>query len=125
MLQTDTGWRLDVERGPDWVFVRLYPPLESAPDFSTLGEEIWSLLEQSFTYRLVLELDEVCVLQSYLLTQLVMLSKRVQAHGGTLRLCGISPDNRSVIHVCRLDDYLPSYESRTDAVRGNRPLPAR
>lgn len=121
MLKTDTGWRLELERGPDWVFLRLYPPRERMPDYSVLADEIWALLDQSFTYRVVLELDQIPVVQSYLLTQLVLLSKRIGAQAGMLRLCGLSPENQRVIRICRLDDCLPTYENRSDAVMGHHP----
>jgi anti-anti-sigma factor len=85
-----------------------------------LAEQIWGLLEQSFTYRLVLELEDIAILQSYLLAQLVMLAKRISSHGGMLRLCGVSPVNRDVIHVCRLDECLPAYGDRGEAVMGHR-----
>ena len=93
---------------------------------SALAEKIWSVLEQSFTYRLVLELDQLEVLQSYMIAQLVLLSKRVHSHGGMLRLCGLSAVNQEVLHVCRLDGCLPNYDNRSDAVMGeHRPLQPR
>ncbi len=125
MVQTDVGWRYDVDRGPDWVFVRLHPDDESAGSTASLADQMWSVLEQSFTYRLVLELDEVPIMQSYLIAQLVMLAKRVHSHGGLLRLCGLSPANQEVIHLCRLDGCLPHYGNRGDAVMGHRPLQPR
>jgi anti-anti-sigma factor len=126
MVQTDVGWRYDVDRGPDWVFVRLHPDDECGFDSSaSLADKLWSVLEQSFTYRLVLELDEVPIMQSYLIAQLVMLAKRIHSHGGLLRLCGLSPANQEVIHLCRLDGCLPFYGSRGDAVMGHRPMQPR
>jgi anti-anti-sigma factor len=117
---TATGWRMEVDRGPDWMFVRLHPAEEDIFDDRSLAEQIWGLLEQSFTYRLVLELEDIAILQSYLLAQLVMLAKRINSHGGMLRLCGVSPVNREVIHVCRLDECLPAYGDRGEAVMGHR-----
>ena len=51
------GWDLEVERGPDWLFVRLgsYPVADS--DMPSLAGEIWSILDRCFVYRLVLQLD--------------------------------------------------------------------
>ncbi|HEY2882143.1 MAG TPA: hypothetical protein VGJ15_06905 [Pirellulales bacterium] len=120
------GWKMDVDRGPDWVFVRLHPsPQIEAGGFS-LAEQVWSILEQSFTYRLVLELDLMPNIQSYFIAQLVLLSKRIHAHDGLLRLCGLSSANMEVIRVCRLDGCLPNYASRGDAVMGaKRPMQPR
>ncbi|HZZ74173.1 MAG TPA: hypothetical protein VFE24_18200 [Pirellulales bacterium] len=77
------------------------------------------------TYRVVLELDEVALIHSYLLGQLVLLSKRAINHGGILRLCGLSPENQNVLHTCRLYLGLPNYQDRGDAVRGHRPIQPR
>ena len=124
MVQTDVGWRFDVDRGPDWVFVRLHPD-DSNLDTGSLAEQLWAVLEQSFTYRLVLELDEVPILQSYLIAQLVLIAKRINSHKGLLRLCGLSPANQEVIRLCRLDGCLPHFGNRGDAVMGHRPMQPR
>jgi len=125
MVQTDISWSYDVDRGPDWVFVRLHPGDGGMIDAISLAERMWSVLEQSFTYRLVLELDEVPIMQSYLIAQLVMLAKRIHVHGGLLRLCGLTTANQEVIRLCRLDGCLPHYGNRGDAVMGHRPLQPR
>lgn len=124
MLTIAPGCELDVERGPDWLLVRVrnldQPEVETPP----LAERLWCLLRQHFTYRLVLELDEVEVLNSYLIGQLIQLFRRIEEHDGVLRLCGLSAYNRQVLHTCRLDDRLPAYGDREEAVMG-RPHPAR
>jgi anti-anti-sigma factor len=124
MVQTDVGWRYDVDRGPDWVFVRLHPD-ENNLEADSLADKLWAVLEQSFTYRLVLELDEVPILQSYLIAQLVLIAKRINSHGGLLRLCGLSAANQEVIRMCRLDGCLPHFGNRGDAVMGHRPMQPR
>jgi anti-anti-sigma factor len=120
MLQTAAGWGLDVDRGPDWIFVRVHPR-SGFDDAPGLAESVWAVLEQHFVYRLVLELDEIAMLHSPIIGQLVLLSKRVHSHGGLLRLCGVSDANREVLHICRLDSAMPWYENRGDAVMGHRP----
>ena len=120
MIQTAAGWGLDVDRGPDWIFVRVHPR-NGFDDAPGLAESVWGVLEQSFIYRVVLELDEIALLHSPVIGQLVLLSKRVHSHGGLLRLCGVSAENRSILHTCRLDGALPFYENRGDAVMGHRP----
>ena len=77
-----------------------------------------ALLQQHFTYRLVLELDEVQVLNSDLIGQLMQLYRRIEEHDGVMRLCGLSPHNRQVLHACHLDDRLLPYEDRQEAVMG-------
>ena len=111
-----------VDRGPDWLFVRLRPDAHHLDD---VAERLWTLLEKHFIYRLVLEMDEVELLPSLLIGQLVMLQKRVLQHDGALRLCGLSPSCAGALHLCRLDKALPNFDCRADAVRGFTPTKPR
>ena len=104
-----------VDRGPDWLFVRLRPDEERLDELAT---RLWALLNKHFIYRLVLEMDEVDVLPSLMMGQLVMLQKRVLQHDGALRLCGLSSQCSEALHLCRLDRALPVFDCRADAVYG-------
>ena len=121
MRITTSGCELEVERGPDSLLVRIKRLDAEFHEIPALAEQLWSLLERHFTYRLVLELDEVDVLRSYLIGQLLLLSQRVNEHDGMLRLCGLSSHNREVLHTACLDSRLPSYDSRVAAVMGAGP----
>jgi len=121
LLELAPEWTTDIDRGPDWLFVRLLPPHHGDTGEIALAEMIWQKLEQSFCYRLVLELDEVTFLRSWMVGELVRLHKRVTTHGGMLRLCGLSSTSEAVLRICRLDDRFPAYRNRTDAVMGYRP----
>lgn len=105
---------ISVERGPDWLFVKLNGVDESAD--AELAGRIWRLLEEHFTYRAVLEMDEVERLNSSLLGQLVHLHKRVSTHGGVLRLCGLSDENQRVLSASRLAERFPQFSDRRSAV---------
>jgi anti-anti-sigma factor len=123
MLATAPGCELDVERGPDWLLVRVRRLDLTESDAPPFAEQIWRLLEQHFTYRLVLELDQVRLLNSHLIGQLIQLYRHIAEHDGVMRLCGLSPYNRQVLHKCRLDERLPPYEDRHEAVLAScRPL---
>jgi stage II sporulation protein AA (anti-sigma F factor antagonist) len=121
MLQIAEGWQLEVERGPDWLIVRLHAPGEHAESSPPLAERIWALLEQHFIRRLVIELDELPVLTSYTIGQLILLHKRVDANGGLMRICGISPSSRDVLRISRLEGRFSIYENREAAIIGHRP----
>ena len=121
MVDLAPGWKLHVDRGPDWVFVRVQPPDGMRSDSVPLADSIWSVLQQHFTYRLVLELDQVTFLHSHLIGQLVWLNKRIHQNGGLMRVCGLSDQNQQVIQACRLGDAFPNYGNRGDAVMGHRP----
>jgi anti-anti-sigma factor len=110
------GCDLDVERGPDWLLVRVANLDPAEPDAPPLADRVWHLLQQHFTYRLVLELDQVRLLTSRLIAQLVQLHRRIEEHSGVMRVCGLSPQNREILHTCRLDERLAPYEDRQAAV---------
>jgi anti-anti-sigma factor len=118
MLSVAPGCELDVERGPDWLLVRVRNLGQIDSGSPPLSDCLWRLLEQYFIYRLVLELDEVEVLDSALIEQLIQLYQRIKEHDGVLRLCGLSARNRRVLHTCRLDERLLPYEDRVEAVMG-------
>lgn len=121
MTERTTGWNLEVDRGPNWLFVKLRQPNRTvAGDEVPLADELWNLLQQHFTSRIVLELDEVDRLQSSLMGQLVSLNKRVSTQGGMLRLCGLNQANSDALKASRLDHCLPVFHDRQEAV-GMRP----
>ena len=97
MLAIAPGWELKVDRGPGWLWVKIERPEAYCVDTPPLAGEVWTQLERHFVYRLVLELDDVEILDSYLIGQLVLLDKRIREHGGLLRLTGLSPLNREVL----------------------------
>jgi anti-anti-sigma regulatory factor len=121
LLELAPGWSMDLDRGPDWLFVRLRAPAKGlSPEFD-MAEAVWEKLDQAFCYRLVMELDEVPRLQSWMIGQLVLLHKRIASNGGMMRLCGVSDSNQAALRSCRLDDRFPQYANRTAAVMGQRP----
>src|SRR5258708_10100205 len=73
MAELVQGWVAEVERGPDWLFIRLSPPPEGLVDGADLADTLWSLVERHFTYRLLLECDELGLLDSTLVAQLLVL----------------------------------------------------
>lgn len=121
MTERTTGWNMEVDRGPNWLFVKLRrPSCDKVDGEGPLADELWNLLQQHFTSRLVLELDEVDRLQSWMMGQLVSLNHRVSNHGGMLRLCGLNRANSEALKASRLDHCLPVFDSRQEAV-GVRP----
>jgi anti-anti-sigma factor len=118
MLAIAPGCELEVRRGPEWLMVRLGGFDPDEPDSPPLAERIWQLLDQHFTYRVVLELDQIDVLNSPMIGQLIQLHQRIQQCGGLMRICGLSPYNRRVLEVCGLDRQMPCYDDVRDAVMG-------
>lgn len=120
MVVISPGWLMEVERGPDWLIVSVRAEHDNEWDTPPLIDVVWQLVEQCFTYRLVLDLSEVPMLHTALVGQLVHLQKRLGLHGGCLRICGLSERNHDILRTCRLDGFMPRYADRNDAVL-NRP----
>jgi len=115
------GWVLKVERGPGWLWVKVEHPDRLGSDSPPLAEQVWSLMERHFVCRLVLELDALDLLNSFLIGQLVVLDKRIGQRGGLMRLSGLSPSNRTVLRTHGLEGRFPVYGDLTDAVMGACP----
>lgn len=120
MVQAAAGLLRDVERGPDWLLVKLAGPADGAADWSSVADSLSSLSNQHFTYRLVLDCDEIGLLDSALMGQLLLLERRMRQQGGLLRLCGLSEASQQALHQCRLDGRLPHFATRTQAILGHR-----
>ena len=120
MTELAPGWKFDLDRGPDWLFVRLRCTDDTQDSHPPLAENLWNLLRQHFTSRMVLELDDVNRLRSWTMGQLVNLNQRVSTSGGVLRLCGLSESNAKALKASKLDSCLPVFTDRQEAV-GFRP----
>lgn len=115
------GVPFEVERGPDWLLVRLGAPVAGVSDWAGLADTLWSMLDQHFIYRLVLDCELAGLVDSTLMGQLVLLERRIRKQGGLLRLCSLSEASQQALHQCRLDGRLPHFETRTEAILGHRP----
>lgn len=121
LLELAPEWSTEIDRGPDWLFIKLRPPHHHDVDEIPLAETLWQKMEQAFCYRAVIELDEVGYLRSWMIGELVKLHKRVLTNGGMLRLSGLSREAETVLRICRLSDRFPAYRNRTEAIMGHAP----
>ena len=110
---------LEVEHGPNWLFVHLTGEDVGASDGPSLAEQLTLLLEEHFTTRVVLEFDEIDVPDNQLIPQLERLDQWVGAHDGVIRLCGLP--NNCVRAIARrgLGDRLQTCHNREEAVFGS------
>jgi anti-anti-sigma factor len=118
MLAVAPSWELDIDRGPDWLIVKILNTEISQEVLPSLADHIWALMQQHLTHRLVLELDNLPVLNSYLIGQLIQLYRWIREKDGVMRLCGLSSYNRRVLHTCRLEEHFQPYHDRQEAVMG-------
>jgi anti-anti-sigma factor len=115
-----SDWKLDVERGLNCLLVKIGKPLGNPSERSSLAEKVRPLVEEHFTYRLVLELDQINVLTSDLIGELLSLNKWIRTRHGAMRLCGLSHHNLEVLRRCRLDDLFVVYPDRSEALSSFR-----
>jgi hypothetical protein len=116
MLKVIPGWELDVDRGPDCLLVKVRKPRRSAGSLAPLDEVLWSILDQHFTYRLVLELDQIKSFTDEILDQLLDLRDRISARGGMMRIWGLTPHNRRLLLERQVDDRLIPYQDLEEAM---------
>ncbi len=112
------GLELNVDRGPNWLFVKLRSREDVREDVPQIADKLWSISTRHFIYRLVLELEDLEEMPSGMMGQLVMLQERLAQCGGALRICGLSPECEEVLHSYHLDSALPNHASREAAVMG-------
>ncbi|MBI3838291.1 MAG: STAS domain-containing protein [Planctomycetia bacterium] len=113
------GWKLDVERGPDWLFVRPHRLSRTALDSPSFAEQVWSTLQQNFTHRLVLEMADFERLDSHLIGELLWLYERIHGHDGMMRICGLSSSAQDLLQRCRLEERFQLCRDREEAVMGH------
>jgi hypothetical protein len=116
------GFKLSVDRGPNWLFIKLRPKRNFAEDVAQVADALWSIGSRHFIYRLVLELDELRQLPAGLVDQLVILQERLIQCGGSLRICGLSADCAQSLCDSQLDAALLNYATRQAAVLGDEAI---
>ena len=121
-------WWAVIERGPAWLFVHLEKPspvYRSLADqlFSqdALADSVWTLLQNSRTSRVVLELDSIGLLEDELIGELLKLGEKVQGEGGLFRICGLSKTNLTKLHSSLEAKNMPHFCSRSEAVGSRNP----
>jgi len=112
------GMKLDVDRGPNWLFVKLRPRGKFAKELPELADRLMAIASRHFIYRVVLELEELRSMPAGLIEQLKELQQRLAECGGALRLCGLSIDCARTLQESDMESALPNHETRQAAVLG-------
>jgi hypothetical protein len=113
------GFEMVVDRGPNWLFIKLRLTKNTRAVVPQVAEKLWSIASRHFIYRLVLELDELEELPPGMMSQLIMLQQRLRQCGGALRICGLSPECEESLQSYELSSALQNHASRTEAVMGS------
>jgi anti-anti-sigma regulatory factor len=113
------GLELNVDRGPNWLFVKVRTKKAPRKTVPRLADNLWAISARHFIYRLVVELDELDELPSAWMDELVELQSRLAECGGALRICGMSPECEETLQSCQTDTVLMNHSSRAEAVLGS------
>jgi len=112
------GWKTELDRGPDWLFVKLYGPDSDEADATGMAESLSMLLRQEFKRRMVLELDGLVELPQDFLDELMLLHDTLSKQGALLRLCGMSNEHQEMLCENDLSGQFNSFRDRAEAVLG-------
>ena len=122
----EVGWGVAVERGPEWLFLRIETPAArpGGRDRCPLAEQLWGMIRANRAHRVVVELDRVNSIDDSLIRAIADVGTRVRDDGGLIRVCGLSEPNLSRLQSAVREGQLPHFGSRSAAVvGGDRAIP--
>jgi anti-sigma B factor antagonist len=82
-----------------------------------IGEQLFSLVDESGRRKLLLNFGNVEYLSSAALAKLITLNKKLQAAGGRLILCNIDPQIREVFEITRLNKLFTIHDEEQAALQ--------
>lgn len=109
------AWSLAVERGPDWLFVRVESDPTTTGPASSLADTIWGMIREHHASRVVLELDRVDAIDEPLIGAIAEVGTRVRREGGLIRACGLSQPNLDRLKLTPAT-AVPHFGTRSEAV---------
>lgn len=107
---------LEVERGPDWLFVRVAGGAVAGQ--GELTTSVWETIREHGASRVILELDRVETVDEALGGVIGELGTRVRDAGGLIRICGLNEPGLSRLRRVAAAARVPHFGSRSDAVGG-------
>ncbi|MEE3373388.1 MAG: STAS domain-containing protein, partial [Planctomycetota bacterium] len=81
-----------------------------------LGDELFALLEEPGSQKLLLNFDGVEFLSSGALNKLIFLDRRVKEVSGSLRLTNLRPELNEVFMITRLHELFKIFEDEVEAL---------
>jgi len=111
-----------IERGPDWLFIRLESTGQAAT-CDSLVEGIWHALVENGAHRVLLELDDAGPIDDTLIGSISRLGSRIRQQGGMIRLCGLSQPDLRVLKARGGAADIAHFDSRAEAVGVPRTVP--
>jgi hypothetical protein len=112
------GWKTELDRGPGWLFVKLFGPDGDEADAKGLAESLWSMMRQELKGRLLLELEHVQGMPVDLVDELHLLRDELERQGAILRLCGLAAEHESRLCESDFSPRFTHYRDREEAIAG-------
>jgi anti-anti-sigma regulatory factor len=109
------GWDIAVERGPDWLFLRLERGGGQGMQ-RPLADQLMQLIRVNHAHRVVVEFDGVDPLDDALVDAIAVVGSRVRDEGGLIRVCGLSAGGARRLESSDQAGDIPHFESRSAAV---------
>ena len=107
---------IEVERGPDWLFVRVAGAAVAGQ--GELTRSVWEAIREHGASRVVLELDHVDTIDEALGGAIGEIGTRVRDAGGLIRICGLSEPKLARLRSVAAAAGVPHFDTRSDAVGG-------
>ena len=108
--------RLEISEGGDVTVVRFRDRrISNLLEIEQVGQELYRLVDEGKHKRLVLDFSDVEYLSSALIGKLISLNAKVQARGGSVKLCSIRREILEVFHACKLDRIFCINKDAADA----------
>ena len=104
-------------KGP--VVVIHFPPRSqlSGVVAEAVGDQLYKLVEEQGFRHVVLNFANVSSLTSLIIGKLIHLHKKVQAAGGRVVLCEVTPVVLEILDLLRLTSMLPAYPTEQEALQ--------
>jgi len=118
MVDLAPGWKTELARGPDWLFVKLYGPFGEVADATGIAESINLMMHQDLVRRVVLELDGLSEMPSDFIEELFELRELVDREGGLLRVCGVGDEHLDHLESRGFSRRFVPFRNREEAVSG-------
>jgi anti-sigma B factor antagonist len=83
----------------------------------TIGEQLFSLVDESGRRKILLNFGNVEFLSSAALAKLITLNRKVQQNSGRLALCNIHPQIKEVFEITKLNRVFNIYAGEQEALQ--------
>ena len=112
-----TSRHFRVERCADALLCHfLDSKIAAEPAISTVGSELYAVVDRPDCQKLVLDFSSVEFLSSAMLGKLISANRKMKEKGGALKLCAIRPSILAVLKCSWLDQILDIRDTQDNAM---------